>query len=570
MRRTAWLLIASVACGPAEWRPKVDAPPGIEQAAVLTFDAEGRFLEGTRLGSLVGGARVEVTVGAAPEPSYAVIVGYSAGALPPLLDGKEAEPVRVAMPGDPQLPAPDFSGRLWLDRGEVELETPFEVTFELTTNGLPNCPQLTSQRVGISCAIEACMPVIQQDGCRVVVDPDDACSMGPFDLRINAAQQVVEVNSRRTGPCETAPLADNVDLAFTCMSPQQAVVAQCLVELSGPELNRPLSLRTFALGPGPFQDAPLSYTGGLATTDAEVVVATYGGERTEAWTCTNPAPSRFHFLDLAQARVSREVEAPPCVTQLFSAPELGGFLAIYGDTQKRVGYFDGDGALTEDHPLAGLRYVKEATREGNALYLVGSNDGLLGPFVLAAFDLTTHQTQLVPLSIDEPFGVAATADTVVVVDDDSESAYLYDRSALDTPPTVVNLRVGALELRGLIRGVVYHPARRLFLVPSGARTAGLTVFGREGVVARAVPFGIRRYATAVIPLPDDPELVLLAFGAQGGPTAGVAVVDPSVPRFLDPIQPLSTGGAIGAFVNFGSTVVGLGGGTPEVTIIEAQ
>lgn len=567
MRRTLWLLTVSVACGPAEWRPKIDAPAGIEQAAVLTFDLEGRFLEGTRLGSLVGGSIVEVTVGATPEPSYAVIVGYAAGAVPPLLSGKEGEPVRVAAPGDPQLPPPDFSGRLWLDRGEVELETPFEVTFNLTTDGLPNCPSLPALRVGMSCAIEHCSPAIQQDGCQVVIDPDDACSMGPFDLRIDSVQQVIEVSSRRTGPCETEPLGENVELAFTCMAPEQAVVGECLVELSGPTVTRPLTRRTFSFGSGPFLDLPLSYTGGIASTDAEVVVATYG-DRAEPWNCTSPVPSRFGFVDLTEARFSREVEAPACVTQLFSAPELGGFLAIYGHTEKRVGYFDRDGNLTESHPLSGLRYVKEATREGNSLFLVGSNEGLFGPFLLAAFDLTTHQTEVVPLPFSEPYGIAADANSAVVVDDDTELAYFYDRFSLVSPPLLVSLRIGALELRGLIRGVVYHPARQLFLVPSGARTAGLTVFGRQGVVARAVPFGVRQYATAVIPLGDDPELVLVAFGAQGVSTAGVAVVDPSVPRFLDPIQPLTTGGAIETLTTFGSAVIGLSKGTPEITIIE--
>lgn len=568
VRRTVWVLAASFACGPAEWRPKIDAPPGIEQAAVLTFDLEGRFLEGTRLGSLVGGSIVEVTVGSEPAPSYAVIVGYAAGAVPPLLSGKEAEPVRVAAAGDPQLPAPDFAGRLWLDRGEVELETPFELTFNLTTDGLQGCPALPEQRLGISCAIEHCSPVIQQEGCRVVVDPDDTCSMGPFDLRIDAAFQVVEVNSRRTGPCETAPLAENVDLAFTCMAPEQAVVEKCLVEFSGPELNRPLRRRSFSFGSGPFQNVPSSYSGGIATTDVEVVVATYG-DRALPWACTDdPGPSRFGFVDLEQARFSREVEAPPCVTQLFSAPELGGFLAIYGDAEKRVGYFDRDGNLTESHPISGLRHVKEATREGNSLFLVGSTEGPFGPFLLGTFDLTTHQTEVVPITLNEPFGVAANADTVVVVDDDTDLAYLHDRSALASAPTLVSLRVGALELRGLIRGVVYHPARQLFLVPSGARTAGLTVFGTEGIVARAVPFGIRQYASAVVPLPDDPELLLVAFGGQGGGTTGVAVVDPSVPRFVDPIQPLTTIGSPETMITFGSVVIGVGRGTPEISIIE--
>jgi hypothetical protein len=567
VRRSVWLLITCVACGPAEWRPKIDAPPGIEQAAVLTFDFEGRFLEGTRLGSLVGGSIVDVTVGATPEPNYAVIVGYAAGSLPPLLSGKEAEPVRVAAPGDPQLPAPDFSGRLWLDRGEVELETPFEVTFELTTNALPNCPPLPELRLGISCAIEYCTPVIEQEGCRVVVDPDDACSMGSFELQIDAAQRVVEVNSSRTGPCAAAPLADNVDLAFTCMSPEQAVVKECLVELSGPGVSRPLTRRTFTFGPGPFRDIPFTYSGGVATTDIGVVVATYG-ERAEAWNCTDPAPSRFGFLDLERAQFSREIEAPPCVTQLFSAPELGGFLAIYGHTEKRVGYFDRDGNLTESHPLPGLRYVKEATREGNSLFFVGSNDGLFGPFFMGAFDLTTHQTELVSIPLNEPYGVAASADSVALVDDDTDLAYLYDRSSLAAEPTLISLRIGGLELRGLIRGIAYHPARQLFLVPLGARTAGLTVFGREGIVARTVPFGSRQAATAVIPLPDAPELLLLSFSAQGMSPNGVAVIDPSVPRYVDPIQPLTTGGPISTFVTFGSAIIGVGSYTPEITIIE--
>lgn len=557
--------LSSLACGPAEWRPRVQVPTEIDRAAVLTFDAQDNFLWGSELGRVDDGSPLEVQVDFDGDPTYAVVVGFSLPALEPFGSATTSWPVRVAAPRDPYLPTPNFTGRLWLDRGAVELESPFEFTVPLTQDGLAPCPVVPNAQLGLSCAIEACDPQAVQDGCALTIDPKVTCSMGYFDLRLDARGQVVSVTSDRTDRCDPITPPAGASVAVRCGAPDQAVVDSCLVELGPGAVQRSFGLRTFRLFDAAPTEAPSAYFSGLVSTGEEVILAHQG--RPESWLCTDPRPSKIALLDLDAGRVASERDGPPCLGPLVTAPEPGAFFGVFGTDTRFIGRFDGRGVLGTTSPVTDLRFVQHVARSGDRLVLLGSNGGLTGPFALVVFDLNTQTSTVIPIPLKEPTGLDVQDQTAVVLDDEDDAAYYYDLSRPTAAPRVVSLRIGAFELRGLHKALYWHAQRHNYVVPTGARLAGLTVFDDTGVLARPVPIGPRRSASAVIAVPDAPELLVATMGPVGTLPPSLALLDPSVPRFVQPPQALP-GLPVTTFVAHGARMVGAVAEVPEILIID--